>query len=139
MLLSKSCIYAIKAVLYLAREYNPEDDTYTSTREIGKELDISFHFLSKVLNKLAESGIIETYRGPKGGVQLSKPPEEITLSDVTTAIEGREVLDKCLLGEQHIENQFLCEFHERWESSREFINQRLWEASLQELARDSQS
>jgi len=131
MLLSQSCIYAIKAVLYLAREYNPEGDSYISTRKIGSDLEISFHFLSKVLNKLAETGIIETYRGPKGGVQLSKPPDKIALSDVTSAIEGREVLDESLLGEKHL----LCEFHKRWESSRKYINEKLWEASLQELAK----
>ena len=134
MLLSQSCIYAIKAVLYLAREYNAEDDSYTSTRDIGNELDISFHFLSKVLNKLAESGVIVTYRGPKGGVKLSKPPSEITLSEITKAVEGKEVLDKCLLGDEHFEKHFLSEFHKRWKISREFLHDKLWKATLHELA-----
>jgi len=49
MLLSRSCEYAIQAVLYLAEN---REQRFISIKEIAEKNDISFHFLGKILQSL---------------------------------------------------------------------------------------
>jgi len=138
MLLSQSSIYGIRAALYLAEQHKKNDDTekYYSTKNIGEELDISFYFLSKILYKLADHDIIKTYRGPKGGVKLSKPPDKINLIDIIEAIEGQDVLGDFLLDDPESSKYQLCELHKRWRQSKQFINENLWQVNLEELIKE---
>jgi Rrf2 family protein len=73
-------------------------DRWISTHEIAEALDVSENHLSKVCQRLVKSGLIEAVRGPKGGLKLAKPADEITLIQVYEAIEGELKASKCLLG-----------------------------------------
>lgn len=55
-------------------------------------------YLAKIIQVLAAKGLIETKRGYKGGILLTRPPKEITLLEVAEAIEGPDCLSACLLG-----------------------------------------
>ena len=48
----------------------------------------SAHHLSKVLQKLAHSGIVTSKRGHGGGFNLAVHPSDIRLMDVWVALEG---------------------------------------------------
>lgn len=137
MLLSQSCIYGIRAVMHLAKLYQSDDDRYISTKDIGNDINISFYFLSKILNRLAEAGVVETYRGPKGGIKLNRPPEEIKLIEIIRAVEGKDVLGDCLLDQANCDEYEYCELHKRWNKSKEFIRVNLWEASIKDLMQTS--
>ena len=63
MLLSKSTEYGIRATLYLT---SLKQDGYVSIRAISDELDISFHFLTKIFQKLTQAGLLQSFRGPRG-------------------------------------------------------------------------
>ena len=69
-----------------------------STREIAAKLQVSEAHLSKVLQRLAKIGLVESTRGPKGGFRLNGTPEQITLLEVYEAIEGPLAPTSCLLG-----------------------------------------
>lgn len=45
-------------------------------------------FLAQILCKLRNSGLIVSRRGNQGGYVLARAPEEISLFDILTAIEG---------------------------------------------------
>ena len=90
-ILSKSAIYGIRATLYIALSEEQNDHPHTSIRKISDDLDISFHFLTKILQTLTQQGIIGSARGPKGGVHLARPTKEVSLLDIITAIEGKPV------------------------------------------------
>lgn len=49
MLLSKSCIYGLRATLFLSAR---EQDGFIPIREMSEKLEISFHFLTKILQQL---------------------------------------------------------------------------------------
>ena len=85
MLLSKSCEYAIQAVLYLAKHY---DTPYVSIKEIAEKNDISFHFLGKILQTLTKKGLLISYKRPKCRMSLAKSPKKITLFVLVKNIEG---------------------------------------------------
>ncbi|NRQ35508.1 Rrf2 family transcriptional regulator [Nonomuraea sp. NN258] len=57
--------------------------------------DLPAAYLNKQLQALARAGILTSTSGPRGGFRLARSPEEITLLDVVTAIEGPEDAFKC--------------------------------------------
>jgi len=60
------------------------------TRDLATEAGVPAPFLAKVLERLAETGILRSKRGRGGGFVLGRPAEEITLADVVLALEGKE-------------------------------------------------
>jgi len=57
----------------------------------------SRYHVSKILQKLVRDGFLTSQRGPAGGFELVKKPEEITLLEIFEAIEGKIVVSKCPL------------------------------------------
>lgn len=92
---SEAASLAMHTMVLLAK--NPEH--VVSTHEIAETLKVSEAHLSKVLQRLARAGLVESVRGPKGGFRCGKSVDGITLLDVYEAIEGRLISKTCLLGE----------------------------------------
>ena len=47
------------------------------------------NFLAQILLKLRNHGLITSRRGNQGGYTLARPPEEISLHDILSAVEGQ--------------------------------------------------
>lgn len=65
----------------------------------GKDL-AEFHgvphpYLAKALQTLSTDGILKTVSGPKGGYQLGKKPNKISLLDIVLSIEGSDSCFEC--------------------------------------------
>jgi len=118
MLLSQSSEYAIRAVLFIARN---GDDEYVSIGEISGELDISFHFLTKILQKLTRNNILISYRGPHGGIKLARNADQITIMDIVTVIDGIKIFTNCILGLPDCNDAHPCPLHESWVRHRKEI------------------
>jgi Rrf2 family protein len=52
-------------------------------------------YLNKQLQALSRAQILTSTPGPRGGFRLARPPEQITLLDVVTAIEGPGEVFRC--------------------------------------------
>jgi Rrf2 family protein len=131
MLLSKSCEYGLRAVVYLAAR---KDEQYVSIRDISDKLDISFHFLTKILQQLTSAKLLESFRGPKGGIRLRKPAEEINLREIVESIDGTELWTGCVLGLPGCGEQRPCPLHDEWVDRRNQIKEMLESMDLKELA-----
>lgn len=132
MLLSKACVYGLRSSLYLASNQNGE---YTSIREMSEKLDISFHFLTKILQQLTSSGLMESQKGPKGGIRLTKSGSEVSLFEIVAAIDGVELFTECALGLPGCGVKKPCPLHEKWAGTRDGIRQMLENTSLVGLAK----
>ena len=64
--------------------------------EIAKRQDISVKYLWQVINPLKTSGVLSVTRGAKGGYVLARRPEEITMYEIVTILEGPLSLVECL-------------------------------------------
>ena len=111
MILSKSSMYGLRAAVLLAGK---QDNGYTNIRELSEQLDLSFHFLTKVLQRLTAAGLVESCKGPRGGVRLSENPDEISFMDIVFAIEGSLNLNDCALGLHKCGDSSSCVLHEKW-------------------------
>ena len=133
MLLSKSAEYGIRATLYLA---SLNQDSYVSIRAISDELDISFHFLTKIFQKLTQAGLLRSFRGPNGGVALARPAGQITLMDLVTAIDGPGLFTECVLGLPGCGERKPCPLHETWGLERDRLAALFHNTDLAAMAAD---
>ena len=90
--ISEAASLALHSMVALAAD----PDESIANRELASRLHASEAHLSKVLQRLAKSGLVRSIRGPNGGFMLGKPPDEISLLDVYESIDGRLVPSGCL-------------------------------------------
>lgn len=131
MILSKSCIYGIQAAIYVASQ---RGEDYVAISRIAEQLNISFHFLTKVLQQVTQAGLMISYRGPKGGVALARPTAHITLYDIICAIDGSEMFTECMLGLPGCGHQEPCPAHEHWVEVRTRFTSLAKRTTLSQLA-----
>lgn len=131
MFLSRSCEYGIRATIYVAAH---EHDGYVPIRVIGRELGLSGHFLTKILQQLTQQGIMQSHRGPGGGVSLAKASAEISLHDIVVAIDGANVFTECVLGLPGCGNSQPCPLHDKWMKTRAELTETFKNADLKMLA-----
>lgn len=131
MLLSKACVYGIRASLYLA---SIPDNSYVPISTISEKLDISPHFLTKILQKVSKEGLIESMKGPNGGVRLSQRGTEIYLLEIVAAIDGLDLLTECALGLPGCGTAKPCPLHDQWAETRDEIRHMMEHTSLIQLA-----
>ncbi len=133
-ILSKSCIYGLRAVLYISASTEENDEeTFHSIRVVSEKLDISFHFLTKILQTLTATGLLKSYRGPKGGVRLARPEKEIALLDILEAIDGESLLTSCIIGLPGCGTGCPCPLHEQWAKERERIRRIFADTTLSQI------
>jgi Rrf2 family protein len=135
MLYGHATEIAIRAALYLASRPPGE---LSPVHDIAKATKLPSAYLSKVIQRLGQAGLVRTFRGPGGGIELGKSPEAITLWSLVCATEGRADVNRCAIGIGTCSSEKPCPLHGRWAPLREEF-QRLLEATtlaalLRELA-----
>ncbi len=66
-----------------------------STAELAEELGLSRNHLAKIMQRLAQAGLVETRRGGGGGAMLARPAETIRLGSVIRLLEEGQPLVDC--------------------------------------------
>ena len=84
-MLTKRGKYALRAVLYLARQ---RDRGPVLIQEIAAKEHIPKKFLEAILRDLRNEGILQSKMGKGGGYQLAHPPQKVTLGEVIRTIDG---------------------------------------------------
>lgn len=92
MQFSKSTDYALHALLHLAREGGRHN---VGIKELAAGLSVSESYLSKIMSKLRQDGVVRAAPGVNGGYELARPAAQITFLDVIQVIEGRQQLFEC--------------------------------------------
>jgi len=71
-----------------------------SIGELSEMISVSEPHAAKVFQRLVKAGLVNSTRGPNGGVELSIPASKISLYDIYEAIEGKPSPDYCLINRQ---------------------------------------
>ena len=86
--------YGLRTLMDIAMH---QDMGVVTLNDIAKRQNISVKYLWQVINPLKTAGILNVTRGAKGGYLLARRPEDITMLDVVTILEGPLALVECLV------------------------------------------
>ncbi|MCB0282092.1 MAG: Rrf2 family transcriptional regulator [Calditrichae bacterium] len=131
-MLSNATVYGIRAVIYIAAK---KDRKYVPISEISEKLKISFHFLTKILQKLTQRNILISNRGPQGGIAFNRPPDKIYIAELVDAIEGADLFDRCVLGLPGCGVETPCPMHDQWTIVKVQIKSQFEKTTVSELAK----
>jgi len=123
---------------------DPPDGGPPSTRELAEFQGLSPSFVAKLFTKLAKAGLVTSAEGIQGGFRLARDPADITLWDVTSALEPNKPLFRC----REIRRNFilfkkkpprwatcgLCPIHAAMKAAEEQMRQSLQAITIADIA-----
>jgi Rrf2 family protein len=145
MMLSKSCEYGLRAMLYLSTHVATDGadgghdgpsapvHAYVSLQTVSDDLGIGPSYLTKVCQQLNEAGLLVSKRGRGGGIALAQPPDAISLYDIVVAIDGDGLFEECVLGLPGCGEAEPCPLHDHWSDERDRIRATFEKTSLAEV------
>ena len=136
-MLSNSCRYGIRAVVYLASRY-PEKINI-GIKEISGDLNLPAPFLAKIMQQLARHKILNSVKGPNGGFSLLKKPESITMLDIVKIIDGEALFKNCLIHDgscaETKKSRKTCTVHDDYSKIRADIDKLFRGKTIEELVK----
>ncbi len=84
MLLTRATEYAL-----LSLDVIRKSDMPIGAEQLSYDLSIPKSFLAKILQSLAKKGILESRKGAHGGFTLAKDVDDISISEIIIASEGK--------------------------------------------------
>jgi Rrf2 family protein len=134
---TKSTEYALRAVVYLAK--NSSEEKRFGIKTIAQSLGFPEPYLAKVLQHLVRRKIIQSSKGPNGGFQASKQTMEISLLEIIDANEGLDFFNRCGLGLVECEDSKPCPIHNEYGKFREGLYNTLSEKKIKDIIEDIES
>lgn len=110
--LSSEGRYALRALVYLAREADRRD--LVTADRISAEAVVPRRLLARVMAKLARAGLVESVEGRGGGARLAQPPEKVSLRDAVEAVEGPFEISNCIMRQRPCGEGRPCALHDAW-------------------------
>jgi Rrf2 family cysteine metabolism transcriptional repressor len=103
MLFSTKAEYGVRLMVELGRQPGSAPVALSAVAE-AENLPLSY--LEHLVAKLRHAGLVTSTRGARGGYQLARAPEQITMDEVVEALEGQIAPMECF----HItpEGKVLC-------------------------------
>ena len=132
MQLASTTDYAIRIVCYLAAQRQ-----MISTSELSQELSVPSSYIPKITKKLKQAGIIKACEGIKGGYQIAKQPENISLRDVISCTESTMAISRCLEKEEGCSKNYIacCKVHQILLDLQNIYNNRLESVKISDIIR----
>ena len=127
---SKITDYGIVILSQLAAE--PAGSTHNA-REIAAEARLPLPVVSKTLKQLARQGLLVSHRGAKGGYTLARRPDEISLADAITALEGPIGLMECSVHAGQCSQEPTCVVRGPWQRVNRAIREALESVPISQL------
>ena len=91
--------YAVRALIGLAVCDEATPGRPVRLADIAADRDMPLQFLEQVFAVLRRAGIVRSRRGASGGYALAKPPAEITVLEVVSALDGPPSPADCTSGQ----------------------------------------
>lgn len=80
--------YGVRLMVDLARHYGGKPRSLSEIGEAEGFDTPKVQYLEQLVRSLREEGLVESTRGAHGGYRLSRPPEQMRMSDIVRALEG---------------------------------------------------
>lgn len=131
-MISQTAEYALRAVVALGMRRGGS----LTTQQIASQTRVPAGYLSKVLQALARTGLVEGQRGSGGGFILARPPHEVAVLDVINAVDPLRRIVRCPLDRPEHEHR-LCALHRRIDLGLAVMEQVFGQTTIDELLDDA--
>ncbi|MHA6696215.1 RrF2 family transcriptional regulator [Chryseobacterium sp. A321] len=118
-MLSKTCEYALRALIYLAKHSNENEKI--NIKEISQNIDSPELFIAKILQQLCRENFVQSTKGRSGGYYLANHQLETNLAQIIKAIDGEKLFTGCGLGLYECSESSPCPIHHKYKGAREKI------------------
>ncbi len=121
--------YAVTAMLDIAlhRERGP-----VSVAEVAERQAISSAYLEQLFSKLKRAGLLRSVRGPGGGYELARRPDEVNVSHIIAAVGEGVDATRCK-GTADCQDGATCLTHDLWTALSNRIDEFLAGVTLEDL------
>ena len=103
--LSRKVEYALIALLHMDRQ---RGNPLVSAKEIAETYHIPAELLGKVMQTLSRAGFVESVKGARGGYQLKRSIDELSVGKVLEAVEGPILIAPCCDGSDSCRQHDTC-------------------------------
>ena len=128
--LSRGTDYGIRILAHLARD---EPDGTRNAREVAGDLHLPVPMVSKVMKSLARAEVLASHRGPGGGFSLARQPDELSVAEMITALEGPVALTECQTSTAVCQHEGNCSVQEPWSVINRSVRNTLEAITLSDL------
>lgn len=131
-MVSQTTRYALQILGFLVAR----PDGRTRGDEIARETGIPANYLSKILNQLRKSGLVDSQKGWGGGFQLRPEALSKPIGDVVAIFEGASAphgIEACVFGLPQCDDNNPCPLHSYWGKIRETYHEMLQAKTVGEL------
>lgn len=130
--LSAKLEYSLLALIELCKHY--ETRKTIGTKEIAHSQNIPDRYLDQILAELKRSGIVDSFRGAKGGHRLNRSSKEITLAEIIRGLEPEK--RRTPRTESSASRKAVLSL---WQKVKEEVESSLTNVTLEDFYRHSQS
>jgi len=116
-MLSKTCEYAIRALIYIAQK--SKEGNNVGIKEIAAGIDSPEYFIAKILQELSRKGFVQSMKGPNGGFYMDKNNLETSIADIVREIDGDKIFSGCGLGLKECSEEHPCPIHNDFKNIRQ--------------------
>jgi Rrf2 family transcriptional regulator, iron-sulfur cluster assembly transcription factor len=121
--------YAVTAILDLALHAEAGPITLA---DISARQDISLAYLEQLFAKLRKAELVRSSRGPGGGYQLARKPDQVSVAEIITAVDESVDATRCG-GARNCHGESRCLTHDLWEDLSQAIGSFLSAVTLEDL------
>ena len=123
MLVSTRGRYAIRVMIDLAEHMNGK---YIPMKEIADRQDVSLKYMTKIMQALTKSGMLDGQHGKGGGYKLNRDPEEYRVGDILRLTEGTLAPVACIdETDCKCDRSFECQTRPMWNELDKLISEYL--------------
>lgn len=119
MMISKTCAYAIRAMVFIAK--NGNENKKLGIKEIATGISSPEAFIAKILQKLSKKGLIESIKGPHGGFFFDGNLRKVSMADIVSTIDGEDLFIRCGLGLKECSEANPCPIHYKYKYIRQEV------------------
>lgn len=119
MHLSRHADYALRIVLDLALRPS------SRIGDIAQRRAAPSAFLAKIVRSLVRAGLLQSFRGRRGGVALARPASRISVLQVIEAVDGPLALNRCVPRGGGCPLSRSCPAHPLWMKLQKIVTQEL--------------
>lgn len=130
MEITRKTDYAIRMLMHLAIE---DEGQPISVRRLAELGDVPYSFARAVQRDLSSARLVHTTRGAKGGMRLARAPEDITLLEIITAMQGAPSLSMCATDPSWCHRSPGCTVHRVWIGANDYLGSYFGGITLESL------